>query len=287
MRLALGTAQFGADYGIASAPGRPSMTDIKGILSLARKSGIDTLDTAAAYGNSEEVLGNVGVSNWRIVTKVPRYDLQPKNIRSWLMGYVQNSLKMLDVDNISSLLLHDPSALLKPGGLELAQALLELKETGLVNKIGYSIYSSEDLPSLLNTLRPDLIQVPLNIFDQRIIRTGWLSRLVNESIEVHARSIFLQGLLLMEPNSRPPYFGEWASLFDAWDRLVDSVGVSRTAACISFINQHPGVSLAIVGIDNISQLEQILDAARRPVVIDVDRIYCDESGLIDPFNWKI
>ena len=168
MKLAIGTAQFGVEYGIASAPGRPSITDIKGILSLARKSGIDTLDTAAAYGNSEEVLGKVGVSNWRIVTKVPRYDLQPENIRTWLMGYVQNSLEMLDVDNISSLLLHDPSALLKPGGLELAQALLELKETGLVNKIGYSIYSPEDLPSLLNALHPDLVQAPLNILDRRL-----------------------------------------------------------------------------------------------------------------------
>ena len=287
MKLAIGTAQFGVEYGIASAPGRPSITDIKGILSLARKSGIDTLDTAAAYGNSEEVLGKVGVSNWRIVTKVPRYDLQPENIRMWLMGYVQNSLEMLDVDNISSLLLHDPSALLKPGGLELAQALLELKETGLVNKIGYSIYSPEDLPSLLNALHPDLVQAPLNIFDQRIIRTGWLKRLASDYIEVHVRSIFLQGLLLMEPNSRPSYFGEWAHLFGIWDRLIDRLGVSRTAACIGFINQHADISQAIVGIDNINQLEQILDATRQPVVFDIEGICSDDSGLINPSNWKI
>ena len=287
MKLALGTAQFGSDYGIASASGRPSTNDIRGILRLARQSGIDTLDTAAAYGNSEEVLGNVGVSNWRIVTKVPKYSLQPENIRSWLMGYVKNSLEMLKVDNISGLLLHDASALLKPGGFELVQALLEVKETGLVNNIGYSIYSPEDLPSLLEVLCPDLIQVPLNIFDQRITATGWLGRLVSEGIEVHARSIFLQGLLLMEPNSRPSYFGGWAHLFGVWDRLIDRLGVSRTAACIGFINQHADISQAIVGIDNINQLEKILDAARQPVVIDVDGICSDDSGLIDPFNWEI
>ena len=96
MRLAIGTAQFGSDYGVSSAPGRLSTSAIKSILRLARKSGIDTLDTAAAYGDSEEILGSIGVSNWRIVTKVPRYDVKPANIRSWLMGHVQNSLEMLN-----------------------------------------------------------------------------------------------------------------------------------------------------------------------------------------------
>jgi aryl-alcohol dehydrogenase-like predicted oxidoreductase len=287
LKLALGTAQFGADYGIASAPGRPSIADVKNILSLAGKSGIDTLDTAAAYGNSEEVLGKVGVANWRVVTKIPRFNIPPANIRSWVLNYVQNSLETLDVDSMFGLLLHDASALLKPGGSELVQALLEVKGAGLVDNIGYSIYSPEDLPSLVNALHPDLIQAPLNIFDQRIIRTGWLKRLASEGIEVHVRSIFLQGLLLMEPNSRPSYFGEWAHLFGIWDRLIDRLGVSRTAACIGFINQHADISQAIVGIDNINQLEQILEAARQPVVIDIDGICSDDSGLIDPFNWKI
>tara|TARA_B100000787_G_C16194867_1_gene300021 strand:- start:739 stop:1602 length:864 start_codon:yes stop_codon:yes gene_type:complete len=287
LRLAIGTAQFGSDYGVSSAPGRLSTSAIKSILRLARKSGIDTLDTAAAYGDSEEILGSIGVSNWRIVTKVPRYDVKPANIRSWLMGHVQNSLEMLNVDHISSLLLHDASALLKSGGRELAQALMEVKKVGLVNNIGYSIYSPKDLPSLLSILRPDLIQVPLNIFDQRIIRTGWLRRLADEGIEVHVRSIFLQGLLLMEPNSRPAYFGEWAYLFNVWDRLIDSMGVTRAAACIGFISQHADISRAIVGIDSISHLEQVLDVSRQPVVIDANGLYSEDSGLIDPFNWRV
>ena len=287
MRLAIGTAQFGSDYGVSSAPGRLSTSAIKSILRLARKSGIDTLDTAAAYGDSEEILGSIGVSNWRIVTKVPRYDVKPANIRSWLMGHVQNSLEMLNVDHISSLLLHDASALLKSGGRELARALMEVKKVGLVNNIGYSIYSPKDLPSLLSILRPDLIQVPLNIFDQRIIRTGWLRRLADEGIEVHVRSIFLQGLLLMEPNSRPAYFGEWAYLFNVWDRLIDSMGVTRAAACIGFISQHADISRAIVGIDSISHLEQVLDVSRQPVVIDANGLYSEDSGLIDPFNWRV
>lgn len=287
MKLALGTAQFGADYGIASASGKPRIADVKKILSLACRSGIDTLDTAPAYGNSEEVLGKVGVADWRIVTKIPRFNIPTPTIHSWVFNYVQNSLEMLDVDNIFGLLLHDASALLKPDGSELVQALLEVKRAGLVDNIGYSIYSPEDLPSLLNVLHPDLIQAPLNIFDQRIKRTGWLRRLASEGIEVHVRSIFLQGLLLMERNSRPSYFGEWANLFDIWDRLIDRSGVSRTAACIGFINQHPDISQAIVGIDNINQLEQILEAARQPVVIDIDGICSDDSRLIDPFNWEI
>ena len=213
--------------------------------------------------------------------------MKPANIRSWLMGHVQNSLEMLNVDHISSLLLHDASALLKSGGRELAQALMEVKKVGLVNNIGYSIYSPKDLPSLLSILRPDLIQVPLNIFDQRIIRTGWLRRLADEGIEVHVRSIFLQGLLLMEPNSRPAYFGEWAYLFNVWDRLIDSMGVTRAAACIGFISQHADISRAIVGIDSISHLEQVLDVSRQPVVIDANGLYSEDSGLIDPFNWRV
>ena len=173
-------------------------------------------------------------------------------------------------------------------GNDIFRALELIKKKGLTKKIGISIYDPILLNKIINKYKTiDIVQAPLNIFDQRIIRTGWLKRLASDYIEVHVRSIFLQGLLLMEPNSRPSYFGEWAHLFGIWDRLIDRLGVSRTAVCIGFINQHTDISQAIVGIDNINQLEQILDATRQPVVFDIEGICSDDSGLINPSNWKI
>lgn len=287
MRLALGTAQFGADYGVASSSGIPTRAEVRKILNLAWKAGIDTLDTASAYGNSEQVLGSIGILNWNVVTKVPRYDIEPESVRSWLFSHVQNSLKMLKVDHIHGLLLHDPSALLKSSGRDLAEALIELRGSGAVKNIGFSIYSPDILPSLIAILRPDLIQAPLNIFDQRIIRSGWLDRLTSEGIEVDVRSIFLQGLLIMEPNNRPSYFDKWAEVFNPWDCFVDKSGDSRVATCLKFIGQHENVSRVITGIDNIAHLEQLLEVHRSPAAIGLNDLYCNDSRLIDPFNWKL
>lgn len=287
MKLALGTAQFGLDYGLNNTSGRLSKSEIKSILNYAQTSGIDTIDTAAAYGNSEKILGYLGVSKWNVVTKIPKYDIEPTNMSEWISECVDNSIKKLNINNLYGLLLHDPSILLKSNGQYLAQILLGLKSSGKVKNIGFSIYSPEMLSSILSVLRPDIIQVPFNILDQRILKSGWLNSLSSEGIKIYARSVFLQGLLLQEPEDRATYFDRWNCCLSKWDLFVKKIGHSRTSICLGFVKQFKQIDRVIIGIDNSNHLHQLVNDFSLNIDVKPQYLSVEDTSLIDPFNWKI
>ncbi|MDG1004140.1 MAG: aldo/keto reductase [Emcibacteraceae bacterium] len=287
MKLALGTAQFGLDYGLNKTSGRPSNNEIRTILNYAQTSGIDTLDTAVDYGKCEHILGDIGVSNWKVVTKIPNRNIEATNMQLCISECVNNSIKRLNVDNLYGLLLHDPSVLLKSNGKFLAKILKELRSSGRVKNIGFSIYSPEILPSILSILRPDIVQVPFNILDQRIVKSGWLDSLTSEGIKVYIRSVFLQGLLLQEPENRSSYFDRWNCTLSKWDSFVKKTGHSRTAICLGFIKQYKQIDRVIVGIDNSSHLQQLVKDFSLNIDVNPQCLSIEDTSLIDPFNWII
>ena len=116
MKLALGTAQFGYDYGITNTSGQISQKDGKKILDLAKKSGINTIDTAMNYGNCEQRLGQLGVKNWVVISKLPPAPANCENISSWISSKIDFSLRCLKVNHLGGLLLHRPNQLLKKEG---------------------------------------------------------------------------------------------------------------------------------------------------------------------------
>ena len=150
MRLALGTVQFGLPYGVANKSGQVSQNEAKSMLRIASENGIDTLDTAIAYGESEECLGCVGVKNFKMVTKLPSIPDGCLDISVWIHEQVTSSLSRLGVEKLYGFLLHKPEDLLGTDGPELYRALDSLKEKGLVKKIGVSIYSPNELEALKN-----------------------------------------------------------------------------------------------------------------------------------------
>lgn len=143
MKLALGTVQFGLEYGVANVVGRPDFHNAASVINLARKLGMDTLDTAIAYGDSESLLGRVGVQDWRVVSKLPAIPENCPNISSWVRQQIQDSLSRLGVSSIYGLLLHCPSQLLEKTGSALFDAVSKLKADGLVSKIGISVYGPD------------------------------------------------------------------------------------------------------------------------------------------------
>lgn len=286
MKLALGTAQFGLNYGIANTTGQISREEASRILDCARESGVDTLDTASAYGGSEQVLGEIGVCDWKTITKIPPFKNKGADGRRWVLDHAQRSLAALRVKQLDGLLLHNASDLLGSQGLQIKTALTELKAEGFVAKIGFSIYAPEQLTSLLEILSPDLVQAPLNILDQRLISTGWLRRLVNAGIEVHTRSAFLQGLLLMPQGKRPASFNQWHDLWKKWDKLAQEREESRLELCLGFVQQYSEVSRVVVGVDNMQHLKQLLQAWKTDLAVDCDALACSNPLLIEPVNWK-
>lgn len=287
MKIALGTVQFGSKYGVANTNGKTSHREVVNILNYARDVGIDLLDTAAVYGESESVLGQTGVSDWRIVTKVPPMDQEVELKDIWLIDQVKKSLDRLGIDSLAGLLLHKPEDLLTDKSGKYLKALQQLKNEGLVRKVGYSIYCPSILTELTKIFWPDVVQAPFNVFDQRLVRSGWLSRLKERDTEVHVRSVLLQGLLQMSPESRPKYFDRWASAFSRWDRETLEVGISPVSAAYSFVFQEDGIDKVIVGVETLSHLQYITGVYRNPLKQLVHGINCDDSELLDPFNWKL
>jgi len=284
MKLAIGTAQFGMPYGISNKSGQTSQLEAKKILNMAFEGRVDTLDTAVAYGDSELTLGQVGVAEWNVISKIPPMPSASINGFDWVIKHIKASLSNLKIDKLNAVLLHAPEQLLSSDGKEIIQAMEEAKLLGLVKKIGYSIYSPKLLSSLLEVFKPDIVQLPLNIFDQRVINTGWLAKMIEMDIEIHARSIFLQGLLLMNPAQRPTYFNKWDKLFKNWDSMV--AGKNALETCFSFVKSIDGISRVVVGVESQAQLSQLLFAWRKAAPMSAPQLSCEDEALINPFNWR-
>ncbi len=285
-RLALGTVQFGLPYGIANKIGQVSRTEAREMLQLAQSHGIDTLDTAISYGESEKCLGEIGIDNFRIITKLPMVPSECADIFQWIQEQISASLLRLYVTRLYGLLLHSPDQLFSSKGKVILQALQEAKNSGYVQKIGISIYNPSELDAIFSFFTPDIVQTPFNLLDHRIHATGWLERLKEKGVEIHIRSVFLQGLLLMPRADIPPRFSPWASLWDKWHNWLADMQVSPVSACLSFPLSFPEVDRVVVGADCKKQLLEIITSADQPVNILPD-LPCNAENLINPSKWNL
>lgn len=283
-RLALGTAQFGSAYGVANKSGCVSRDEVQGILALAVEASVDTLDTAVAYGESEAALGEVGVKGWKVVTKLPPVPDGISDVWLWVEEQVDASLKRLRIESLHGLLLHRPTQLLERNGERLAAVLGAIKASGKTRKIGVSIYDPEQLGDLLSRMSLDLVQAPLNVFDNRLIESGWCARLKNAGIEVHARSVFLQGLLLMPV--RPDKFRRWDALWEEWNCWLRQTELTPLQACLRHALSHEGIDKIVVGVDSTRQLRQILAASVGDVPGAPQWRTPVPAELIDPSRWS-
>jgi aryl-alcohol dehydrogenase-like predicted oxidoreductase len=184
------------------------------------------------------------------------------------------------------LLLHHSAQLLGPQGRALDYALTAIKEEGLVEKVGVSIYSPDELDLLGPHFKFDLVQAPFNVLDRRLATSGWLTRLSQAGTEVHLRSIFLQGLLLMEASSRPATFNRWRTLWDSWHGWLAHQHVTPLQACVSLALAQPAVSRIVVGVDSVVQLQQILAGVDATVAMPPAALVSEDLDLIIPSRWQ-
>lgn len=286
-KLALGTVQFGLPYGISNRTGQTTGAEASAILALARSAGIQTLDTAIAYGSSEVCLGELNVSGWQVITKLPEMPMNGcETVSGWVSNQLDGSLKRLGLASVHGLLLHRPAQLNRPGGAALYRALLEEREKGRVAKIGISIYGPDELDQLPTSMRLDIVQAPLNIFDQRMVTSGWISRLQDAHCELHVRSIFLQGLLLMQAEARPAYFSRWSALWERWESWLRMVGLTPLQACLRYALNTPGIAKVVLGVDNTAHLANILAAAEGETPMPPPSLGIEDIQLLNPAHWN-
>jgi aryl-alcohol dehydrogenase-like predicted oxidoreductase len=286
MRLALGTAQFGIPYGIANHNGQVVRSEVKAILKLGLANGLDMIDTAISYGESEACLGQIGVRDFNVVTKLPALPDNCRNVSNWVQHQVVESLLRLGENVAYGLLIHSPEQLLGAKGDQLYRAVQKLKEKGLVEKVGISIYSPNILDLLIPQYRFDLVQAPFNLVDRRLHNSRWLHRLKDDGIEIHTRSVFLQGLLLMEEGYIPSNFSIWTNIWHKWHKWLFEHDKMPLKACLDFPLSFPEIDRVIVGVDSKDQLAQIMNAVKFSSTYELPNLQCEDERLINPANWS-
>ena len=282
MKLAIGTAQLGSAYGIANTSGILPEKEMKKILDRATLEGINTIDTAKSYGESEIILGNSCVDNFKVITKLPTVPDNCLNIEKWLDNYIERSLISLKLKKIYGILLHNPNQLLSDSGKVLFRALENYKKNGVISKIGISIYSPSQLDLILPKFSIDIVQAPFNIVDRRILNSGWLEKLSKKNIETHIRSVFLQGLLLMQYEKIPNQFSNWNRVWLKWKNWLLDNEISPVHACISFVDSFQEVDKIIVGFDSFAHFDQIIVASKKLPINNIINIELEDELLINP-----
>lgn len=287
-RLALGAVQFGMSYGVANQSGQVPADEVGRILVRARAHGVDTLDTAMGYGCSEACLGEQGVAAFKVVTKLSALPDDVRDVQAWVDANVAASLERLGVVSLYGLLLHRPVQLTGPRGVELAQALLQQKTRGLVSKIGVSIYTPSELEAACKACLIELVQAPFSLVDRRFYTSGWMDRLHAMGVEIHVRSVFLQGLLLMPRMTIPEKFSRtWPAVWDAWHGwLAAHPDVTAAQACLGFVQGYPQIDRIVMGVDSLTQFDQLITAASAGLSIEAPALGSDDEVLVNPSKWN-
>ena len=282
--LVLGTAQFGMIYGLNNKKRIPLKT-IQLIINEARKNNIKFLDTASSYGDCEKILGKIGVSDFSIISKVILKNVGIQNPNDWLIKTIKNTLSNLKVKKLYALLIHNP-LFLKKDKKKLFNSLKNLKDIGLVKKIGLSLYSPNDLDELFKEYKIDIVQLPISIIDRRFVKSIWLKSLKENNIEIHARSVFLQGLLLNKSLKKIKYFKKWQKLLNNYYDWIKANDIKPLNGCLDYVNSIPELTRIVVGIDNYNHLQEILKCKSTPKLIFPEYLLSNDINLINPSKWE-
>jgi len=290
-KLGIGTVQFGAKYGISNTLQKPNYKEVNNILKLANRNNISILDTAPEYGKSEIKIGRSFSKNFRIITKTAK--INSFKITNIEIDYVYktflNSLKNLKKRKIYALLIHDFSDLLKPGSEHLVKLIKRLKREGLTDKIGISLYNIKDTEKVLNFFKPDIIQIPCNIFDQRFIKNEFIFTKY-KNIEIHARSVFLQGLLLMDEKKIPKFFNPIKEKIIKLQLFLKKNNLTQYEGSLLFMFMQRRIKYFFIGINRPQELLQLIQTIKKidkEKKLNFQQFAVNESKFINPQEWKL
>lgn len=281
MKLALGTVQFGLSYGIHNMHGIPSDDEVAQLLSIAAQEHIDTLDTAYAYGNAEERLGQLGTHSFRIVSKFP----MPENGQQ-VSDYLTTSCNRLKRTRLDAYMAHNAAILLSNPAIW--QELSLLKEQGKVEKIGYSLYNPDELEQLLElNMIPDIVQVPYSLLDRKF--EPYFTSLKAQGCEIHTRSAFLQGLYFMQPDQLPAKLEPLKNALLSLQQIAVKFELSTEALALRFACSHPAVDLVVIGTETPQQLRTNVSAVSgslsEELLTAIRAIEITHPELLNPSVW--
>ena len=223
---------------------------------------------------------------FKIITKIG-LDLENSFVKNNVSGLVQKSCEALNEVRLYAVLLHHPEVLLGDHGKTIIRELSVLKEKNIIAKIGVSIYSPEILGAISKLFKLDIVQAPFNIFDQKMSSSGWSDKLKANEVEIHTRSVFLQGLLLINRSQLSTYFSKnWPDLFDAWYKYLKDNNSKALNVALNFALKQDWIDKVVVGVDNVSQLRALLEVEKFSSSLNFPQLSCDDPNLINPSRWN-
>ena len=283
-KLGLGAAQFGLDYGVTTPRGRPPEVEAVDILQLAARARIPLLDAAVGFGHAEGVLGDAlpRPNPFRMVLRTARCDRGP----DFVEDHLRRSLARLKIDRAYAVLVQSATDLFGPHGMALWDRLKALRDEGLVEKIGVSAYASDDPRGLTRRFKPDIVQAPASLLDQRLIADGALAEIAGLGVEVHLRSIFLQGILFMPPHQMPAHLQASSRSLSRVRRMIAEGRSDPLQAALGWALSRPEASSVIVGVTTAAELQAIIAAAASPPPdLDWDEMALDDPATLDAEPW--
>jgi aryl-alcohol dehydrogenase-like predicted oxidoreductase len=300
-KLTLGTAQLGSTYGIANRVGKPDDQVACAILKTAVDRGVNCFDTAPSYGNSEEVIGNHFVKYKNsvkppvIITKLSPLHIEEKinfhSVYFHVKQKVTSSMRKLHLDYIPIFLFHRASDIQLYDGLIL-ESCLKIKEEGMIGSLGVSVYSPQEAELLLHSIGIDVIQVPLNIFDHRLVHSGQLSQLSEKQVIVFARSIFLQGLFFLDTGKLPENLDIAREPLKKLNQFSRDCGISIPELALNFVRDLPGVTSVIIGAETPQQVKNNIDLMNSPglppgIKNEILKLFSNlPIELVNPSLWR-
>ena len=295
-RLCIGTVQFGMDYGVQGGK-RPAVEDAVAMLDYATQNGVDAIDTAAAYGTAEEVVGEflsrktLPRETLQVISKFGTNIFEGASVADYavrLRAAAETSLKRLKSDYLNAYICHVPTA---AGDSAIIAAMAALKASGLVRHVGFSVYDPDQARACLTADAVDFIQSPFSFLDRRMETSGALAAAGAKGVDLHTRSAFVQGLMLMDVEKIPERLAATRPVISDLEAACAEAGLSRRALALAFVKSNPNVSHLVFGVDNMEQLKEIVSDFDRPVDSGAVKSIAGRFAAVDPSiflpnNWK-
>jgi aryl-alcohol dehydrogenase-like predicted oxidoreductase len=286
-KLILGTVQFGLKYGINNTIGKPKKDEVLSLLKVAYNSGIRLLDTAEAYGNAHQLIGNYHKKQddfkFKIITKFP-HQIKHNLIKSKVLEY----LDLMNVNTVDVMMFHSFDSF--QSNYNALDTLNELKSDGLIKNIGVSVYTNAQLKSLLNEDLITVVQLPFNLLDNFNVRGDLINQLKIKGKIIHTRSAFLQGLFFKNTSDDISIVQALKPHLKTLNKITKKQGCSMEELALSYCIKQNNIDNVIIGVDSISQLNANIKAAAYEVNEEafkcIDNIYVKNLDLLNPSLWK-
>ena len=297
MKLCLGTVQFGMDYGIRGGR-KPPLRDALAMLDYATHNGVDAIDTAVAYGDSESVVGEflrLGAMPRDRLFVVSKFGLPRRpsgrctpHDAAFIGRQLDESLKRLHTDYVDAYVCHDASAV---GDPVVVESMLRMRSCGKARHVGFSVYEPEDATASSDACGIDFVQLPFSIFDQRMALRGVLSRLSERGVDVHSRSAFVQGLALMSEDEVPGSLEQARPYVALFRKSCRDLGIPPRTAAMAFVRRRHEISHLVFGVDDMAQLAENVSSFHADVpAAAIDEIARKLEGippeLVMPNKWR-